>query len=151
MCGARSSGGCAVSTAGSRGRNYAAASAEAAGGQPAKTGNCSTRQRCAPRATATGARLSRHRGRPRDEDTLTRRWDLWSARCSERGTPGAGSGSGKRPRREAGTAPRADFTVWDCPMTASTFSVLSEFRARIVAHSLEARVLDLLVARLVDL
>jgi len=29
--------------------------------------------------------------------------------------------------------------------------VLSEFRARIVAHSLEARVLDLLVARLVDL
>jgi hypothetical protein len=31
------------------------------------------------------------------------------------------------------------------------FSVLSEFRARIVAHSLPARVLDLLVARLVDL
>ena len=31
------------------------------------------------------------------------------------------------------------------------FSVLSQFRARIVAHSLEARVLDLLVARLVEL
>jgi hypothetical protein len=31
------------------------------------------------------------------------------------------------------------------------FSVLSEFRARIVAHSLQARVLDLLVARLADL
>jgi len=30
------------------------------------------------------------------------------------------------------------------------FSVLSEFRARMVAHGLEARVLDLLVARLVD-
>src|SRR6266536_4751344 len=35
--------------------------------------------------------------------------------------------------------------------TGFDFSVLSEFRARIVAHSLEARVLDLLVARLVEL
>lgn len=35
----------------------------------------------------------------------------WSARCPETGTPGAGSGPGKRAGRKAGTAPRADFTV----------------------------------------
>jgi hypothetical protein len=37
---------------------------------------------------------------------------LWSARCPERGTPGAGSGPGKRASRKAGTAPRADFTCF---------------------------------------
>ena len=34
-----------------------------------------------------------------------------SARCLETGTPGAGSGPGKRAGRKTGTAPRADFTT----------------------------------------
>ena len=38
------------------------------------------------------------------------RRDVWSARCLERGTPGAGSGPQKRSSRKAGTALRADFT-----------------------------------------
>jgi transposase len=37
--------------------------------------------------------------------------DLWSARCSETGTPGAGSGPGNGPVDKTGTAPRADFTT----------------------------------------
>ncbi len=37
--------------------------------------------------------------------------DLRSARCLETGTPGAGSGLGKRAGRKTETAPRADFTV----------------------------------------
>jgi hypothetical protein len=36
---------------------------------------------------------------------------LRSARCLETGTPGAGSGPGKRAGRKTGTAPRADFTT----------------------------------------
>jgi putative transposase len=41
---------------------------------------------------------------------------LWSARCLETGTPGAGSGPGKRTGRKTATAPQADFTV-DCAVT----------------------------------
>jgi hypothetical protein len=36
---------------------------------------------------------------------------LWSARCSETGTAGAGGGSGKLTGGNTGRAPRADLTV----------------------------------------
>src|SRR5680860_933867 len=36
--------------------------------------------------------------------------DLWSARCGESRTTGAGSGPRKRAGRKTGTAPRPDFT-----------------------------------------
>jgi len=79
-----------------RGRTYVADAATASGGPPARTGNCSTPPRCAPRATATGAQSSRPRGQPRDEHHPDTARELWSARCLERGTPGAGSGLKKR-------------------------------------------------------
>jgi putative transposase len=47
---------------------------------------------------------------------LTNGQDTWSARCLEKGTPGAASGSGKRTSRKADTAPRPDSTV-DCALT----------------------------------
>jgi hypothetical protein len=64
--GVRSSDDYAENTAGSPGRNYAAATAAASGGQPARTGNCSTPPRCAPRATATGAQSSLPHGGPQE-------------------------------------------------------------------------------------
>ncbi|MGH3620538.1 MAG: hypothetical protein ACRDQ5_01950 [Sciscionella sp.] len=39
--------------------------------------------------------------------------DTWSARCPERGTPGAGGGLGKRAGGNAGTAPEVYLTVED--------------------------------------
>jgi len=42
--------------------------------------------------------------------TITAHGGLRSARCLERGTPGAGSGPEKRAGRKARTALRADFT-----------------------------------------
>ena len=50
---------------------------------------------------------------------------LWRARCIERCTPGSGSGSGKRIRREADTAPRADFHR---PPTPVLVAFISEHR-----------------------
>ena len=47
----------------------------------------------------------------RHEDNTGPGQDLRSARCPETGTPGAGSGPGKRAGRKTGTAPRADFTT----------------------------------------
>jgi hypothetical protein len=44
------------------------------------------------------------------ENNHTTPRDLRRARCIERCSPGSGSGPGKRAGREAGTAPRADFT-----------------------------------------
>ncbi|GAB2784406.1 hypothetical protein GCM10027073_16320 [Streptomyces chlorus] len=45
---------------------------------------------------------------------------MWSARCGESRTAGAGSGPEKRPGRKAGTALRADFTHWSWTIPAST-------------------------------
>ena len=41
----------------------------------------------------------------------TPRWDLWSARCPETGTAGAGGGSGKPTSGNTGRAPRVDLTA----------------------------------------
>jgi hypothetical protein len=61
-----------------------------------------------PQVSAAQRVLARYR--------LTNGQDTWSARCLERGTPGAASGSGKRTSRKADTAPRPDSTV-DCALT----------------------------------
>jgi hypothetical protein len=73
-------------------------------GPSARTGTVQPPPRCAPRATATGAQSSRPPGQPRDEHHPDTARELWSARCLERGTPGAGSGPKKRLDRK--TRPR---------------------------------------------
>ena len=85
-----------------------AATAGADGGRPRRNGRCSTRPRCAPRATDTGVQRSRLRGRSRDEEPHDPERDLWSARCPETGTAGAGGGSGKPTGGNTGRAPRVD-------------------------------------------
>src|SRR5215210_6205067 len=87
------------------------ATAPAGGGRPVRNDDCSTRRKCEPRATATGDQSSPHPGPARHEDAQVTQRDLWSARCLERGTPGAGNGPGKRIGRKTSTAPRADFTT----------------------------------------
>jgi len=76
----------------------------AVGGQPGRKGRCSIPARCARRATATGEPSSRPHGQLQDEDIITNKTGLRSARCRESGTPGAGSGPGKRLDRK--TRPR---------------------------------------------
>ena len=62
--------------------------------------------------------LFRAERRVREIQAKLHRWadhdpqrDLWSARCSETGTAGAGGGSGKPTGGNTGRAPRADLTV----------------------------------------
>ena len=52
---------------------------------------------------------------------------LWRARCIERCPPGSGSGPGKRIRRKAYTAPRADFHR---PATALIVDFIREHQGR---------------------
>src|SRR5260370_38168323 len=85
MYGARSSDGCAASIAGSPGRTSGAATAPGAGGQPGTNGRCSTPPRCAPRATATGVRLSRRPGQLPDEDNQRPQNGTWGAPGALRG------------------------------------------------------------------
>ena len=61
--------------------------------------------------------LFRAERRVREIQAKLHRWadhdpqrDLWSARCSETGTAGAGGGSGKPTGGNTGRAPRADLT-----------------------------------------
>src|SRR4026207_406637 len=104
MFGRQYGDGYAASTAGPGGRNYVTATAGADGGPPARIRVCSTRRRAAPHATDTGDQALPLPGPkpPYDEHATTHHRDLWSARCLERGTPGAGSGPGRRTSHMAG-------------------------------------------------
>src|SRR5256886_10327886 len=83
----------------STGSNYVTATAAADGGPKAKTGNCSTRRRSARHATDTGDRSSLPPGpQPPDDREHQPAQGLWSARCDESRTAGAGSGAGERAR-----------------------------------------------------
>ena len=66
--------------------------------------------------------LFRAERRVREIQAKLHRWadhdpqrDLWSARCPETGTAGAGGGSGKPTGGNTGRAPRADLTAWTGP------------------------------------
>ena len=99
-------------------------------------GDCSTRRRCAPRATATGDRPSPHPGRPPDEEHHARaERGLWRARCIERCTPGSGSGPGKRTGRKAGH--RAPGRLHR-PATATLVTFIDEHKAPCSASSRSA-------------
>ena len=75
--------------------------------------NCSTRRRYAPRGTGiAGQRIPSPWQSRRMTNHQRSRRGLWRARCIERCTPGSGSGPRKRTGHKAGTALRADFTVW---------------------------------------
>lgn len=91
-------------------RNCDAATAAVDGGQLARPRSCSTRRECTRRATATEEQSSRRLGHWPDEESQGTQGDLWSARCVERRTAGAGSGPEKRAGRKTGTALRSDFT-----------------------------------------
>ena len=65
-----------------------------------------------------GAHAVRAERRVRETQAKLHRWadhdpqrDLWSARCPETGTAGAGGGSGKPTGGNTGRAPRADLTA----------------------------------------
>ena len=65
--------------------------------------------------------LFRAERRVREIQAKLHRWadhdpqrDLWSARCPETGTAGAGGGSGKPTGGNTGRAPRADLTARAC-------------------------------------
>jgi hypothetical protein len=75
---------------------------------------------------------------------------LWSARCVERRTAGAGSGPEKRAGRKAGTALRADFTDLELEDPGFDYSVLSEFRARPAEGDAADRLLRVMLKRLVE-
>ena len=80
--------------------------------------------------------LFRAERRVREIQAKLHRWadhdpkrDLWSARCPETGTAGAGGGSGKPTGGNTGRAPRADLTVHD-PLRAPAPACVSTGRVR---------------------
>ena len=93
--------------------------------------------------------LFRAERRVREIQAKLHRWadhdpqrDLWSARCPETGTAGAGGGSGKPTGGNTGRAPRADLTgfntiqprrlmnTWEISRSAITGSCLGVYRER---------------------